>query len=245
MDNFRVIQGDVLSVLPELAGEDIAAVVTSPPYNLNKKHSGGGTSKQHYKGWYPDEKPEEVYRAEQRLVVGNLLQITEGSIFYNHRVRYAWHGRNRWQPPSRVLHPYDWLSDFPIWSEIIWDRGHGNGHPNGRCRVTDERIFQIGKPHVFHDMGYSSVWRFGPSKNDAGHVCTFPEELVERCLLMATNPGDLILDPYAGSGTTGVVAARLGRRFIGIEIDPDYHALATERVSKAYAADFELAELLS
>ena len=52
---------------------------------------------------------------------------------------------------------------------------------------------------------------------------------------MSTNPGDTVLDPYMGSGTTGVVCARLGRSFIGIERDPDYFAIAQARIQKAQA----------
>ena len=54
---------------------------------------------------------------------------------------------------------------------------------------------------------------------------------MERLILDFTDPGDLILDPFAGSGTTGVAAVRLGRRFVGWEKDPKYHAIATKRLA--------------
>ena len=231
----EILHGDCLSILPKL-DRKFNCVVTSPPYNLNKTASGGGSSKQDYEGWYPDEKPEPIYRAEQRLLISLLLEKCDGSIFYNHRIRYAWHSRNKWRPTSHIYHPYDWLSDFPIWSEIIWDRGSGNGHPNGRCRITDERIFQIGKPKTFNDMGYTSVWRIPPSRNDS-HVCTFPEELVRRCISMTTNEGDWVLDPYCGSGTTGKVCVEMGRNFVGIELDPDYFQISKDAVSIKFEED--------
>jgi modification methylase len=64
------------------------------------------------------------------------------------------------------------------------------------------------------------------------HPTQKPEALLHRVILAATRPGELILDPFLGSGTTAAVAKRLGRRFIGIERDPDYARLAKERIDK-------------
>lgn len=213
----------------------IKCVITSPPYNLNKNASGGGSSKMSYDDWYPDEKPEIRYQAEQQLLIANLLERVDGSIFYNHRIRYAWHSRNKHRVPSNIYHPMQWLSPFPIWCEIVWDRRGTTGHSNGRCRLSDERIYWIGRPKVFNDMGYTTVWPISPSKNE-GHVCSFPEELVERCILMSTNEGDVVLDPYMGSGTVAVVCKKLNRHFIGFEIDSKYVKLANHRLQIIAAA---------
>ena len=98
--------------------------------------------------------------------------------------------------------------------------------------MSDERIYQIGKPNKFFDQGYTTVWQMRPSENE-GHVCTFPIELVNRCLSMATEHGDTVLDPFMGSGTTGVACVNTGRNFIGIELDPDYFAIAEKRIEEA------------
>jgi len=63
------------------------------------------------------------------------------------------------------------------------------------------------------------------------HPTQKPEALLFRCIMAASNPGDVILDPFFGSGTTGAVAKRLGRRFIGIERDPAYAELARKRIA--------------
>ena len=71
-------------------------------------------------------------------------------------------------------------------------------------------------------------------KGDDGkkaHPTQKPEALLFRCLMAASNPGDVILDPFFGTGTTGAVARRLGRRFIGLERDPDYAAIARKRIA--------------
>jgi modification methylase len=72
-------------------------------------------------------------------------------------------------------------------------------------------------------------------KGDDGkkaHPTQKPEALLFRCLMAASNPGDVILDPFFGTGTTGAVARRLGRRFIGLERDPTYAALARKRIAE-------------
>jgi modification methylase len=87
----------------------------------------------------------------------------------------------------------------------------------------------------------------GPERLKGGdgakaHPTQKPEALLHRVLLASTRPGDIVLDPFFGTGTTGAVAKRLGRRFIGIERDPDYAALARERIAAVIpAADQALA----
>ena len=75
-----------------------------------------------------------------------------------------------------------------------------------------------------------SVWTIPTSGYSGAHFATFPERLVEPCLLAGSRPGDIVLDPFLGSGTTAAVAQRLGRAFIGCEINPEYEALQIERL---------------
>lgn len=214
IDGATLYHGDCL----EAEFPPSSCVVTSPPYNLNKASSGGGSSKRSYDGWYPDDLPEREYQGWQRMVLSRLLESCGGSVFYNHRVRYAWHSRNKYRPVCNLYHPMQWLQDFPVWCEIIWHRKGTTGHGNGRFRLAEERIYQIGKPTVFHDMGYPNVWEILPER-DSEHVCPFPIEIPWRCIQTCTNPGDVVLDPFMGSGTTAVAALELGRQFVGFEKD--------------------------
>ena len=68
-----------------------------------------------------------------------------------------------------------------------------------------------------------------PSREASGHFATFPESLAERCILIGSRAGDLVLDPFLGSGTTAVAAARHGRRFVGCELNPEYVADGAQR----------------
>ncbi|QRQ86275.1 DNA-methyltransferase [Cupriavidus oxalaticus] len=85
------------------------------------------------------------------------------------------------------------------------------------------------------DIDYSetrnkrSVWTIATQSYSGAHFATFPEALVEPCILAGSRPGDIVFDPFMGSGTVASVAQRLGRRWLGAEINPDYIALQAER----------------
>lgn len=75
-----------------------------------------------------------------------------------------------------------------------------------------------------------TVWTIPTRPFRGAHFATFPVDLVEPCILAGSRQGDLVLDPFAGAGTTGLVANRLGRAFIGIEIREEYAEMARERI---------------
>jgi DNA modification methylase len=74
-----------------------------------------------------------------------------------------------------------------------------------------------------------TVWSVNTKPFRGAHFAVYPPELIEPCILASSRPGDRILDPFAGIGTTGMCAEQLGRSFIGIELNPDYSTLARER----------------
>ncbi|HVR35720.1 MAG TPA: site-specific DNA-methyltransferase, partial [Methylomirabilota bacterium] len=78
-----------------------------------------------------------------------------------------------------------------------------------------------------------TVWSINTRPLPDAHFATFPEELVEPCILGSTRSGDTVLDPYFGAGTVGVVCERLRRRYVGIELNPDYIAIARQRIRTA------------
>jgi modification methylase len=83
-------------------------------------------------------------------------------------------------------------------------------------------------------------------KNEDGakaHSTQKPESLLHRVIVSSTKPGDVVLDPFFGSGTTGAVAKRLGRHFIGLERDPEYARIARDRISRIEPADPEAIEV--
>ncbi len=103
------------------------------------------------------------------------------------------------------------------------ERGKNGGNPNLHNGRWDQ---------AFHPKGRNrrTVWEIPLSKFRQAHFAVFPEKLVELCILAGSPEGGVVLDPFLGSGTTAVVAQRLGRRFVGIEINPAYAEMARQRL---------------
>jgi modification methylase len=85
--------------------------------------------------------------------------------------------------------------------------------------------------------------RLKDANGDKAHSTQKPESLLHRVIVASTKPGDVVLDPFFGSGTTGAVARRLGRRFIGIERDPKYARIARARIASVERADGDAIEV--
>lgn len=82
-----------------------------------------------------------------------------------------------------------------------------------------------------------SVWSVSTNGFRGAHFAVFPEKLIEPCILAGCTEGGVVLDPFAGSGTTGVVAKRMGRGFVGCEINPSYVEMATGRIAEVERKD--------
>ena len=131
-------------------------------------------------------------------------------------------------------------------SEVIWRKP--NAQPESvRDRPTrdHEQVFLFSKSerykyHVDREKGPNdrrlrTVWDINTKVDRAtsGHFATFPMELVERCMNLTTDPGDVVLDPFLGSGTTALVAGKMSRRFLGIELNPEYLDICERRLAAA------------
>jgi len=103
----------------------------------------------------------------------------------------------------------------------------------GNCDA--QPIFYYGKNATKKNMGKSCSFQLTERPEDTGHPCTKPLKIWMRLLESVTLPGMTILDPFMGSGTTGVACVKMGRNFIGIEIDPHYFAIAKRRIKEAQA----------
>ncbi len=236
----RLLCGDSTkaeAVARVMGGEKARLCVTSPPYNQQLQSQVNPTGMHSENSWfhrldsaYADAMPEEDYQAWQveLLTLWFDLVVDGGSFFYNHKHRY----RNR-QP----IIPLDWIRKTP-WrfrQEIIWDRRGGVAANAEMFIPGDERFYWLEKegPHVWNGVGNNrtTVWPISPQQNDGLHVCPYPIELVATPIECVSNPGDLIADPFLGSGTTIVAAEQTGRLCYGIELAPKYCAVVLERLA--------------
>jgi site-specific DNA-methyltransferase (cytosine-N4-specific) len=137
-------------------------------------------------------------------------------------------------------------------AEIIWDKPNANPESvKDRPIRSHEHIFLFTKNEKYYydreatkeksngSTRYKrSVWSINTEPYKDAHFATFPPALVEPCILAGSKPEDFILDPFLGSGTVGLVAKKLNRKFVGIEINPEYIELAKKRTSLNYQPSF-------
>lgn len=111
-----------------------------------------------------------------------------------------------------------------------------NRRPHGRGQVSiGGRSASGGRgEEATHDPSMKnkrSVWTIPTKPFKGAHFATFPPKLIEPCILAGCPEGGTVLDPFTGSGTTGEVSLLNGRSFIGVELNPDYHKMATNRLN--------------
>jgi site-specific DNA-methyltransferase (cytosine-N4-specific) len=109
----------------------------------------------------------------------------------------------------------------------------GQSDPGG-MRETTRGLDKVSKVYEFRNR--RSVWTVATQPYSGAHFAVFPPALIEPCILAGSRPGDVVLDPFMGSGTTAQVAQALGRRWIGCELNPEYAPLQQERIAQAALA---------
>lgn len=121
-------------------------------------------------------------------------------------------------------------------------RGNSRTFRGGNAYTHDQAIENSAKverdshglaPNKTSKRNRRTVWTIATRPYKGAHFATFPEELVRPCILAGSRPGDTVLDPFCGSGTTGAVAIQESRDFIGIEINPEYSKMSEQRIRAA------------
>lgn len=98
--------------------------------------------------------------------------------------------------------------------------------------LTKDERYYYDRSAILEENGRNcrSVWNINTQGFSGAHFATFPPRLIEPCIKASSRPGDFVLDPFFGSGTVGLVAENLKRRYVGVELNPDYVALAAGRI---------------
>lgn len=127
-------------------------------------------------------------------------------------------------------------------TDIVWNKP--NAMPESvrdRPNRSHEYVFMLTKSERYaynrdavaeaNGRNLRSVWNINTRPYPEAHFATFPPALVEPCILSSSEPGDFVLDPFFGSGTVGLVANELGRKYVGVELNGDYIEMAARRLS--------------
>lgn len=227
--------------MKEIPDHSVHLMVTSPPYNATKEYD------------------EDLTLKEYLQLLRNVLRETYRVLVYGGRacVNVANLGRKPYIPLSDYISQMMLEIGYLMRGEIIWHKGAGAGvsmawgswqsAANPVLRDTHEYIlvfskgsFSRKKPAdqentITRDQFMEwtkSVWMMNPeSAKKVGHPAPFPLELPYRLIQLYTYKGDIVLDPFMGSGTTAIAALKAERKYVGYEIDPEYIQLAESRVA--------------
>jgi site-specific DNA-methyltransferase (adenine-specific)/modification methylase len=236
--SITLINGDCIKELKKMGDDSVDLVFTSPPYNMNLRiRNGKYCSRQIVKELttkyanYPDNLPMDDYYKFNKNVIDELLRVSN-LVFYN--VQFLTGNK-----PAlfKLIGEYaEQIKEIIIWDKKVAQPAIGEGVMNSQFEVIlvfskESAISRKFDEAQFKRGTLTNLWQIGRGKKvDKSHGAVFPEELVEKVITNFTKKKQIILDPFMGTGTTGVVAKRLGRGFTGIEIDKDYFKFAKKRI---------------
>lgn len=236
----EIINGNCLEELPKLEDNSFDLVITSPPYNMNLRiRNGKYCSRQivkeistKYKN-YDDNLPIEKYFEMNKTVIEECLRVSEMT-FYN--IQFLTGNKRAFY--KIIGHFSDYLKEIIIWDKVNGQPAIGAGILNSQFEVIlvfdkNNAISRNFKNAAFKRGTLSNVWEIKRGKKASKeHGASFPEELIETIIENFSKEGDRILDPFLGTGTTGVVAKKLNREFTGIELDKDYFEFSKKRIGE-------------
>lgn len=243
LNNFEIFNENCIDTLSRMKDDSVDLVITSPPYNMNLRiRNGKYCSRQinpptkefttKYTG-FNDNLPINEFYEFHLNVLKELLRISP-IVFYN--IQVVTGSKRAFFKIIGELNEY--LKDI-----IVWDKGHaqpamGEGILNRQTELIlvfdkNNAISRQFEKRNFERGTLNDIWlikRGAKSKELKNHSAVFPEALVEKILINFSNEGDMVYDPFTGSGTTGVVAKKINRKFIGSEILKEYADLARKRI---------------
>lgn len=219
-----LICADCREFLPTIPNESIDTILTDPPYGIGYLSNMRAVSEK-FDAIYNDGENDAAslklfaYRKFFRILKDNSVAICFASF-------------------KNYSEDYDLLSEiFEVRNAIVWDKGGGGIGDLAHSLLTDYELAIIAHKGAARLRGKrdGSVWRHSKvNPSDMIHPTEKPANLIRRLILMFSDPGQTILDPFMGSGTTGVACVKTGRKFIGIEIEKKYFDIACQRIEKAY-----------
>jgi site-specific DNA-methyltransferase (adenine-specific) len=246
-----IIHSDAFEVLPRLPGHSFDLLFADPPYNLTKQFGSQkfkSTNDDAYEAWLdswlrlcvPLLTPSaSIYLCGDWRSSSAIQRV--GSKYFKLRNRITWErekgrgAKENWKNASEDIWFFTVSDDFTFNLDAVKQRRRviAPYRENGKPKDWNES-----RDGNFRDTHPSNIWTditvpFWSMPENTEHPTQKPEKLLAKIILASTNPGDLILDPFAGVGTTAVVAKKLGRDFVAIEFEEDYCLLAAKRLELA------------
>ena len=235
MTDTKLILGDCIEELKKIRAGSIDQIFADPPYNLSGKSNlsvKSGKPVQLMKGTW--DMIEDIDDFNEKWISECIRVLSEDGTFWISGTLHNY-------PSVGVL-----LKKLGMWiiNDVIWFKR--NAPPllsTNRLAPSAELIWVASKSKKYffnYGMGkilndgkqMRNVWEINSQRHLTEHPTEKPENLLERILLLGSKKQQKVLDPFMGSGTTGVICKRLKRKFIGIELDKEYFKLAKNRIAK-------------
>ena len=236
MDINKIYCGDCLEYMKDMPDNSVDICITSPPYNIGDNRINRGFSKQNYNE-YSDDLDTEVYFKITNSWINEILRICKYHVFWN--VQESSKNRGIYREIENVFK--DNIKERFVWAKTntqssIQDNCCGSGWEMIYCISKDKPEhrsftycnFSNRSGDYINNILIKPVGRCG----DINHHFTFPEWLPEFFILNFSRPGDIILDPFMGSGTTAKMALKNERQFIGFEISQEYVDICNSRIKQ-------------
>jgi site-specific DNA-methyltransferase (adenine-specific) len=243
----KIAHGDCLELFKDVPDNYADMTFADPPFNLKKKYATCNDNLQalDYLGWCRKWLSEmvRVTKPSGSIFVHNIPRwLTYFAAYLNEIAHFkhwiAWDAPT--MPMGKSLQPAHYGVLF-FTKELKGAKIYELRYPHKRDRKYGHLCKDYGgKKNLLHPFGplVSDVWtdihRIKHSAKRDQHPCQLPIHLLERLILMTTDEGDIVLDPFAGTGTTAIAARRLGRKYIGFEMDADYVAIAENKLKTDY-----------
>ncbi|HLC16449.1 MAG TPA: site-specific DNA-methyltransferase [Thermodesulfovibrionia bacterium] len=239
----KITQGDCLKLFHDIPDNSVDITFADPPFNLKKKYNSTKDSLalQEYLDWC-EKWINEMVRVTKSCGSVFVHNIPKWLTYYTAFLNKTAHFKHwiSWDAPSspmgKTLQPSHYGILFYA-QDSKQNKFYEIRYPHKRCRKCDYLHKDYGgKKSALHPFGplLSDVWtdihRVKHNKYRDDHPCQLPVHLLERIILMSTDEGDIVLDPFSGTGTTAIAAKRLGRQFIGFELDKKYVEVSENRL---------------
>jgi len=230
----KVHNCDCLEFMKQLPDNCVDLVVTSPPYNMGQFSRNGG--KNTYEDYNGNDMDEEDYRHWIFCILDESKRISRGHYAFNLKYRYF---NNYCILPHWLLEKRLNVS-HQLRNEIIWQYSGFTDVNNSKFYPGHETVFVFSsneKIGYFNpDMAkLGDVWSIPQAIHTDGisgkiHPAPYPSTLPQRIIEATCDKDMIVFDPFMGSGTTGLAAQRLGRKWFGCELEPKYCAIAEKRI---------------
>lgn len=225
--NNIIVHGDSRLWIPKIH-TPINAVITDPPYGMKFESNMGRTpeAKALAQAIEGDETPEEAVATFLSIMATIMPHTAPNCEFY---ICTAWHVLEWWLPAVKAIDPSVKLKMMLIWNK--GDPGMGDLEGNWGCGYEVILYLKKGRrPAPYRRGAVIAVDKVPPAQ--MVHPTEKPVHLIEKFIEFSTDPGDFIVDPYSGSGSTSVAAQKLGRNSLAFDIKADYVEIGTERLTQ-------------